>query len=166
MVGLYSWLIENRWSQIWAANPAYMIMGNTRFQVCSVDFVLTGGITGGIEICITFPTEYIKTQLQLDERNGANKRYRGITDCVKQTVNEHGFRGLYRGLTVLLYGSIPKSAIRWNDWDVWIYKSFSVFCSALMLSVSVPKSSYFFIHLKFDVGQNWMRNLGTSVFVF
>jgi len=72
-----------------------------------------GGITGGIEICITFPTEYVKTQLQLDERNGANKRYKGISDCVRQTVKEHGVRGLYRGLAVLVYGSIPKSAIRW-----------------------------------------------------
>lgn len=79
--------------------------------------IIAGGITGGIEICITFPTEYIKTQLQLDERNGANKRYRGITDCVKQTVNEHGVRGLYRGLSVLLYGSIPKSAIRFGSFE-------------------------------------------------
>ncbi|TMS13801.1 Tricarboxylate transport protein, mitochondrial [Larimichthys crocea] len=39
--------------------------------------ILAGGIAGGIEICITFPTEYVKTQLQLDER--ANPpRYRGI----------------------------------------------------------------------------------------
>lgn len=30
--------------------------------------IVAGGITGGIEICITFPTEYIKTQLQLDEK--------------------------------------------------------------------------------------------------
>ena len=38
---------------------------------------LSGGIAGGIEICITFPTEYVKTQLQLDGR--ANPpRYRGI----------------------------------------------------------------------------------------
>ncbi|MEQ2183666.1 hypothetical protein GOODEAATRI_000428 [Goodea atripinnis] len=39
--------------------------------------ILAGGIAGAIEICITFPTEYVKTQLQLDER--ANPpRYRGI----------------------------------------------------------------------------------------
>ena len=30
--------------------------------------IIAGGITGGIEICITYPTEYIKTQLQLDEK--------------------------------------------------------------------------------------------------
>ena len=74
-----------------------------------------GGITGGIEICITFPTEYVKTQLQLDEKKGATKRYKGIVDCVGVTVREHGVKGLYRGLNVLLYGSIPKSAVRYRD---------------------------------------------------
>lgn len=34
--------------------------------------VVAGGITGGIEICITFPTEYVKTQLQLDEKGQYN----------------------------------------------------------------------------------------------
>lgn len=40
-------------------------------------FFVVGGIAGGIEICITFPTEYVKTQLQLDERANPPK-YRGI----------------------------------------------------------------------------------------
>lgn len=74
--------------------------------------IIAGGITGGIEICITFPTEYVKTQLQLDEKSGGAKRYNGIADCVKKTVKSNGFFGLYRGLSVLLYGSIPKSAVR------------------------------------------------------
>ncbi|KAG7259142.1 hypothetical protein CRUP_020679 [Coryphaenoides rupestris] len=69
-----------------------------------------GGLAGGIEICITFPTEYVKTQLQLDERANPPK-YKGIGDCVRQTVQGHGVRGLYRGLSSLLYGSIPKSAV-------------------------------------------------------
>ncbi|KAG9335720.1 hypothetical protein JZ751_004255 [Albula glossodonta] len=65
--------------------------------------ILAGGLAGGIEICITFPTEYVKTQLQLDEK--ANPpRYKGIADCVKQTVQGHGVRGLYRGLSSLLFG--------------------------------------------------------------
>ncbi|PIO25661.1 hypothetical protein AB205_0001640, partial [Aquarana catesbeiana] len=74
------------------------------------------GIAGGIEICITFPTEYVKTQLQLDEK--ANPpRYRGIGDCVKQTVQGHGVKGLYRGLSSLLYGSIPKAAVRFGMFE-------------------------------------------------
>ena len=75
-----------------------------------------GGITGGIEISITYPTEFVKTQLQLDEsssKGGAVRKYNGPVDCVKKTVNARGFFGLYRGLSVLLYGSIPKSAVRY-----------------------------------------------------
>lgn len=79
--------------------------------------IVAGGITGGIEICITFPTEYVKTQLQLDERKGTAKRYKGIVDCVKVTIREHGVRGLYRGLSVLVYGSIPKSAVRFGSFE-------------------------------------------------
>jgi len=76
--------------------------------------IIAGGITGGIEICITYPTEYVKTQLQLDEKLG---KYKGIIDCGKQTIQERGVRGLYRGLSVLLYGSIPKSAVRFGSFE-------------------------------------------------
>ncbi|KAI4501722.1 hypothetical protein M0802_003057 [Mischocyttarus mexicanus] len=76
-----------------------------------------GGITGGIEICITYPTEYVKTQLQLDGKSGAGKEYTGIWDCVTKTVKSRGFLGLYRGLSVLLYGSIPKSAVRFGAFE-------------------------------------------------
>ncbi|VDM97747.1 unnamed protein product [Thelazia callipaeda] len=73
----------------------------------SVKGIIIGGITGGIEICITFPTEYVKTQLQLDERS-AHPIYKGPIDCVRKTVQTKGFFGLYRGLSILIYGSIPK----------------------------------------------------------
>jgi len=83
----------------------------------SLKGIVAGGITGGIEICITFPTEYVKTQLQLDEKKGATKRYNGIVDCVQKTVRERGVLGLYRGLSVLVYGSIPKSAVRFGSFE-------------------------------------------------
>lgn len=81
--------------------------------------IIAGGITGGIEICITYPTEYVKTQLQLDEKTSKTgaKQYDGIVDCVKKTVKTHGVSGLYRGLSVLLYGSIPKSAVRFGSFE-------------------------------------------------
>ncbi|XP_015593327.1 tricarboxylate transport protein, mitochondrial [Cephus cinctus] len=79
--------------------------------------IVAGGITGGIEICITYPTEYVKTQLQLDGKAGAGREYSGIWDCIKKTVKTRGFFGLYRGLSVLLYGSIPKSAVRFGAFE-------------------------------------------------
>lgn len=82
--------------------------------------IVAGGLTGGIEICITFPTEYVKTQLQLDEKSSkAGKQYTGVIDCVKKTIKNHGFFGLYRGLSVLLYGSIPKAAVRFGAFETF-----------------------------------------------
>lgn len=87
--------------------------------------VIAGGITGALEITITYPTEFVKTQLQLDQKGtagaagaaGAQKQYTGIIDCVKKTVQQKGVLGLYRGLSVLIYGSIPKSAVRFGAFE-------------------------------------------------
>ncbi len=80
----------------------------------SVQGVIAGGLAGAVEICTTYPTEYVKTQLQLDEKVG---RYKGIADCVKKTVQERGVTGLYRGLPVLLYGAVPKVSARFGAFE-------------------------------------------------
>lgn len=74
-----------------------------------------GGIAGGIEICITYPTEFVKTQLQLQEAGQA--LYKGNMDCVRQTVAEKGVAGLYKGLSPLLAFSIPKAAVRFAGYE-------------------------------------------------
>jgi solute carrier family 25 citrate transporter 1 len=78
--------------------------------------IVAGGLTGAMEIMITFPTEYVKTQLQLDERS-ATPRFKGPIDCAVQTVKERGPLGLYRGLSSLLYGSMPKMAVRFTTFE-------------------------------------------------
>ena len=77
--------------------------------------ILSGGIAGGIEICCTFPTEYVKTQLQLQDK--LKPQYSGVMDCVKKTVRTNGFFGLYTGLSSLFYLSIPKTAIRFFAYE-------------------------------------------------
>lgn len=52
-------------------------VGQSITFACVCPLVIPGGIAGGIEICITFPTEYVKTQLQLDEKANPPK-YKGI----------------------------------------------------------------------------------------
>lgn len=65
-----------------------------------------GGATGATEALLLFPAEYVKTQLQLESR------YRGPWHCLTTTVQENGVRGLYRGLSSLIIGSVPKTAVR------------------------------------------------------
>ncbi|MEN2499220.1 MAG: hypothetical protein MHMPM18_003453 [Marteilia pararefringens] len=85
--------------------------------------IIAGGITGGVEICITYPTEYVKTQLQLSHKGLATVNYNGLLDCISQTFAKGGIAGFYRGLSVLLYGSIPKSAVRFSSFEYAKQKS-------------------------------------------
>jgi hypothetical protein len=56
--------------------------------------LLSGAIAGGVECIATWPTEFVKTQLQLQDRN--NPRFSGPLDCARKTVAESGVLGLYR----------------------------------------------------------------------
>eukprot|EP01059_Diplonema_ambulator_P011794 TRINITY_DN21831_c0_g1_i1.p1 TRINITY_DN21831_c0_g1~~TRINITY_DN21831_c0_g1_i1.p1 ORF type:complete len:281 (+),score=26.65 TRINITY_DN21831_c0_g1_i1:135-977(+) len=74
--------------------------------------LVAGAATGAVECFVTYPTEYVKTHLQL----GGGK-YKGMVDCTMQTVRMHGVFGLYKGMSVLLAGSIPKQAVRWGAFE-------------------------------------------------
>ena len=73
---------------------------------------LSGGITGGIEICITYPTEFVKTVQQI-----RSKDKMGIKQIVSGTIKEQGIFGLYRGLSCLVVFSIPKAGVRFGSKD-------------------------------------------------
>ena len=69
-----------------------------------------GGITGAIEISITYPTEYTKTVMQLyPEKNKL-----GAIHLVKTTMASQGHFGLYKGYSALLLFSIPKNYVRFG----------------------------------------------------
>mmetsp|Transcript_39070 Transcript_39070/g.98199 ORF Transcript_39070/g.98199 Transcript_39070/m.98199 type:complete len:291 (+) Transcript_39070:82-954(+) len=74
-----------------------------------------GFLTGFIEAIICYPTEFVKTQLQLQSKT--NPEYSGIMDCAKKTVNKNGFMGLYRGAAPLIIGSSGKQAARWTGYQ-------------------------------------------------
>lgn len=57
-------------------------------------------IAGGIEGVITYPTEYVKTQLQI------RKNAMSPIQFLRQTVRERGIFALYKGLGPLVIGLI------------------------------------------------------------
>lgn len=74
-----------------------------------------GGAAGAFEATVMFPTEFVKTQLQLQAaavKAGGKAQYSGVFDCAKKTVQTRGFFGLYAGLSTLVVGSIPKAGVR------------------------------------------------------
>lgn len=84
--------------------------------------LVCGGAAGAIEATIMYPTEFVKTQLQLDakaSKKGGELRFTGIADCVRKTVAQKGPFGLYAGLPTLVVGSIPKAATRFAAFNFW-----------------------------------------------
>jgi len=76
---------------------------------------LKGFATGFIEAIICYPTEFVKTQLQLQSKS--NPEYAGIMDCARKTVRNHGPLALYRGAAPLILGSSVKQMVRWTTYQ-------------------------------------------------
>lgn len=88
--------------------------GNSELNKNPFKAIIAGGITGGIEICITYPTEYVKTQMQLYPEDAK----RGLKYIISSTYQKYNVFGFYRGLSALILFSIPKTASRFgaNEW--------------------------------------------------
>ncbi|RKP24929.1 mitochondrial tricarboxylate transporter [Syncephalis pseudoplumigaleata] len=78
--------------------------------------LVAGGVAGAVEATTTYPTEYIKTQLQLQDGSGRVK-FRGPIHCLTTTVRENGVLSLYRGLSAMIIGTASKAAIRFVSFE-------------------------------------------------
>ncbi|XXQ33460.1 Mitochondrial carrier protein [Plasmodiophora brassicae] len=74
--------------------------------------LVAGGLAGAIEATIMYPTEFVKTQLQLASKAQGTPPFTTPLGCLKYTVETRGVFGLYSGLSTLVVGSIPKAAVR------------------------------------------------------
>lgn len=79
--------------------------------------LIAGGVAGGFEATVMYPTEFVKTQLQLYPG-----KYKGPIDCGVSIVKEKGFGSLYRGLSTLIVGSTPKAAVRFAAFNIFSKK--------------------------------------------
>ncbi|KAG0087282.1 hypothetical protein BGZ93_011058 [Podila epicladia] len=86
-------------------------------------YTLTAGaVAGAVEAIITYPTEFVKTQLQLQDggagsaRNGGVK-FKGPIDVVTTTIRTQGVTAIYRGLSALIIGTAAKAGVRFFAFD-------------------------------------------------
>jgi len=77
-----------------------------------VKVIVSSGLAGAIEICITYPTEFLKTQIQLKDAGA-----RTMPEAAKEVYAKNGIKGFYRGLSPLFWFSIPKSAVRFSSFE-------------------------------------------------
>jgi len=83
----------------------------------TVNSLIAGGIAGAVEATITYPTEYVKTKLQLQDALGGPKRFSGPISCLRISVKEQGLLSIYKGLSPLVIGTAAKAAVRFVGFE-------------------------------------------------
>lgn len=68
--------------------------------------VVSGGMAGAGSLLLVYPLDYARTRLASDVGTG-KQIFRGLKDCISQTVRKGGIRGLYNGVGVSIVGIIP-----------------------------------------------------------
>ncbi|KAJ1832854.1 hypothetical protein LPJ63_003205 [Coemansia sp. RSA 2711] len=83
--------------------------------------LIAGTIAGTVEGAVTYPTELIKTKMQLQGSQQyiaqGGHVYKGPIDCATTTFKTQGIRGLYRGLAPMLMGNAAKAGVRFLTYD-------------------------------------------------
>jgi solute carrier family 25 citrate transporter 1 len=79
-----------------------------------------GAFAGGIEGIVTYPTEYVKTRLQLQaggKLQAGEIKFKGPIDCLVKTVRTHGVTSIYTGVSALAIGNAAKAGVRFLTYD-------------------------------------------------
>lgn len=87
---------------------------------------LAGGIAGINEILLTYPLEYLKTTLQLQQhfqpssqnvKLKSSASFQTLPTLLKYTYEQKGIIGFYQGLSPWLLFAFPRSAIRFSTFE-------------------------------------------------
>ncbi|KAJ1803881.1 hypothetical protein LPJ75_005747, partial [Coemansia sp. RSA 2598] len=75
--------------------------------------LLAGVVAGAVEGAATYPTELVKTKMQLQTTH----KHTSALGCFRHTLQTQGPQGLYRGLTPMLIGNALKAGVRFLTYD-------------------------------------------------
>lgn len=78
--------------------------------------IISGGTAGAVEAGVTYPFEFAKTRVQLQDQPGV-VRPRNPFRVVLNVYQQEGIRALYKGCGVLVVGSVGKDAVRFLSFD-------------------------------------------------
>lgn len=96
------------------------VMSSSKQKKDPVFSLISGTVAGGVEGFITYPTEYVKTRLQLQaggKLQPGEPRFKGPIDCLVQTYRTYGLRAIYTGCGALVIGNAAKAGVRFLTYD-------------------------------------------------
>ena len=94
-----------------AASPSTSSAPSPQKREKAAHSLFAGATAGAVEAFITYPTEFVKTRAQFGGQREAP------LSILRNTVKEHGVKGLYAGCGALVVGNAAKAGVRFLTYD-------------------------------------------------
>lgn len=78
--------------------------------------LVAGGAAGVVESSCCHPLDTVKTRMQLRSKGGSTK---GPIATASRIVSHEGFFALYKGLSAVMAGIVPKMAVRFSSFETY-----------------------------------------------
>lgn len=104
--GAYEYIINNH----------LMPEGGTKKDIPMLYLFLTGGVCGYFYWAPWYPIDAVKSKLQADSL--ANPQYKGVFDCLRQTMAKEGVSGLYKGFWPCMARAFPVNGVTFLTYEV------------------------------------------------
>jgi solute carrier family 25 (adenine nucleotide translocator) protein 4/5/6/31 len=89
----------------------------TQFWRFFMGNLASGGAAGATSLCFVYPLDFARTRLAADVGKGADREFKGLTDCLFKVLKSDGPIGLYRGFFVSVQGIIIYRAAYFGCFD-------------------------------------------------
>lgn len=93
---------------VYEAMKQYFAGGTDTSGLGRGSMIMAGGIAGGAFWISVYPTDVIKSAIQIDDYK--NPKYSGSTDAFKKILKAEGVGGLYKGFGPAMARSVPANA--------------------------------------------------------
>lgn len=101
---------------VYEATKQYMAGGKDTSSLGRGSLLTAGGIAGASFWVSVYPTDVIKSVIQIDDRS--NPKYSGTIDAFKKVYRSEGLKGLYKGFGPAMARSVPANAACFLAYEV------------------------------------------------
>jgi solute carrier family 25 (adenine nucleotide translocator) protein 4/5/6/31 len=97
----------------------------------------SGGAAGATSLMFVYPLDFARTRLAADIGKGSERQFNGLAHCISTIHKRDGFKGLYQGFGVSVFGIVVYRAAFFGGYD-----------TAKVMFLKDPKTAPFW--------QNWI----------